>query len=94
LPAQTSFGREAFHKEGLMAREPQNTHFHIHWTKKKILDWEPFDTGHEALSHALELARPTELFTIEEFSVSCANHGATVSSRSRPEGEPTNQANK
>jgi hypothetical protein len=65
-----------------MDRKPWNTHFHIHWTKKKILDWEPFDTGHEALSHALELARPTELFTIEEFSMKCPVCGGKAASAS------------
>jgi hypothetical protein len=63
-----------------MAREPHNTHFHIHWTRKKILDSEPFDTGHEALSHGLELARPGESFTIEQFSEGCPVCGEKAAS--------------
>jgi hypothetical protein len=53
-----------------MDRKP-NIHFHIHWSKKKRLDWEGFDTRPEATARALELATPGELFTIEEFSSTC-----------------------
>ena len=50
-----------------MDREPK-IHFRIHWSKKKYLEWEAFDTRHEAMTRALEVATPGELFTIETFS--------------------------
>jgi hypothetical protein len=49
-----------------MDRELRSTHFHVRWTKKAVFDWRPFETGHEALEHALQFARPAELFSIEE----------------------------
>ena len=63
-----------------MDRKPWNTHFHIHWTKKKILDWEPFNTNNEAGARADELAGLGELFTIEEFSAKCPVCGAKAAS--------------
>jgi hypothetical protein len=54
-----------------MDREPRNNHFHIHWIKKKILDWEPFNTHADAQARAQELAGPNEIFTVEELSVKC-----------------------
>jgi hypothetical protein len=55
-------------------------HFHIHWSKKKRLDWEGFDTRHEATARALELASPDEPFTIEEFSSTCSACGPKAAS--------------
>ena len=54
-----------------MYREPRNNHFHIHWIKKKILDWEPFNTHADAQARAQELAGSNEIFTVEELSVKC-----------------------
>lgn len=34
--------------------DPQLIHFHIHWSRKKRLDWESFDSRHEATVRALE----------------------------------------
>jgi hypothetical protein len=45
-------------------------HFHIHWVGKD-LDWECFDTIEEARMRAGELARPGEIFAIEEVSMNC-----------------------
>jgi hypothetical protein len=59
-----------------MDREPRNTHFHIHWTRKNIFDWEPFTTHTEAVERAQELAGPHELFSVEELSVQCPACGA------------------
>ena len=55
-------------------------HYHIRWTKKNILDWEPFNTKHEALSHAIGFARAGDVFTIEEVSTPCPVCGAKVAS--------------
>jgi hypothetical protein len=57
-------------------------HFHIRWTEKNLFDWEPFDTKHEALSHALNLARHGETFTIEEVFAPCCVCGAKAASAS------------
>jgi hypothetical protein len=65
-----------------MDRKPLNTHFHIHWTKKEILDWEPFRTHTEALARAEELSGTDELFTIAEVSVKCPVCGAKAASAS------------
>ena len=46
-------------------------HFHIHWNSKENLDWEGFDSHAEALARALEIARPGEMFVIEEISATC-----------------------
>jgi hypothetical protein len=54
-----------------MDRKPLNSHFHIHWIKKKILDWEPFKSHADALARAEELAGPDELFSVEELSTKC-----------------------
>ncbi len=42
-------------------------HFHIFWDDRH-LDWECFGTREEANMRAQELARPGEIFTIEEIS--------------------------
>ena len=47
-------------------------HFHIHWTNKDSVDWEPFDSQQRAEARALELARFGELFTIEDFCTPCS----------------------
>jgi hypothetical protein len=43
-------------------------HFHIWWSRKPLIDRRIFDTESEATRHALEIAKPGELFTIEECS--------------------------
>jgi hypothetical protein len=60
----------------------QERHFHIHWTKNDRLNWEAFDSHDEALSHAIEIAQPGEVFTIEEASVPCRLCGCKVASAS------------
>jgi hypothetical protein len=65
-----------------MDQKPLNTHFHIHWTTKKILDWEPFRTHADALARAEELAGPSELFSVEEISAKCPVCGAKAASAS------------
>ncbi len=60
----------------------QKLHFHIHWNKNDRLDWEAFDSHNEALSRALEIARPGEMFTIEDVSAECLICGAKASSAS------------
>jgi hypothetical protein len=45
-------------------------HFHIRWSRKPLNDYEGFDTRIEAAQRALKLAKPGELFTIEECSAS------------------------
>jgi hypothetical protein len=41
-------------------------HFHIRWSAKNHLDWERFNSPSEAMTRAVELSRPGEMFTIEE----------------------------
>ena len=65
-----------------MDRKPLNTHFHIHWTIKKILDWEPFKSHADALARAKELSGTGELFTIAEVSVKCPVCGVKAASAS------------
>jgi len=65
-----------------MDRVPRTTHFHIHWTRKNISDWEPFTSHAEALERAQELAGPHELFSVEEHSVKCPACGAKAASAS------------
>lgn len=55
-----------------MDRPSIGSHFHIHWDKKKSLDWEGFETHAGALARAFELARPGEKFTIEEVPATCS----------------------
>ena len=65
-----------------MDRRPWNTHFHIHWTTKKILDCEPFNTHNEDLARAEELAGPGDLFSVEELSAKCPVCGGKAASAS------------
>jgi hypothetical protein len=65
-----------------MDRKPLNTRFHIHWIKKKILDWEPFNNHAEALSRAQELAAPNQIFTVEELSAKSPVCGGKAASAS------------
>jgi hypothetical protein len=65
-----------------MDRERRNNHFHIHWIRKKILDWEPFNTHADAQARAQELAGPNEIFTVEELSVKCPVCGGKAVSAS------------
>ena len=50
---------------------PQKIHFHMHWMKTDRLDREGFHSHNEALSRALQLAQPVDVFAIEEVSESC-----------------------
>ncbi len=50
-------------------------HYHIRWENKTTLDWECFHTYSDATRRAAELARPYELFTIEEVSSDCPRFG-------------------
>ena len=65
-----------------MDRRPLNTHFHIHWIKKKTFDWEPFNTHADALARAQELACSNEIFTVEETSGQCQLCGTKAASAS------------
>jgi hypothetical protein len=65
-----------------MDRKPLNTHFRIHWIKKKILDWEPFNTHARAQARAQELAGPNEIFTVEELSARCPVCGGKAATAS------------
>jgi hypothetical protein len=51
--------------------ESSKTHFHIHWIESSRLDWECFKTHLDAAARALELARPDEVFQIEELTTQC-----------------------
>jgi hypothetical protein len=46
-------------------------HFHIHWSTTDQVDWQRFDTKAEADRRAVELVKPTESFTLEEFGANC-----------------------
>lgn len=46
------------------------THYHIRWSDRK-LDWEAFSTPKEAEVSAMQLARQSETYTIEEFDGDC-----------------------
>ena len=52
-------------------------HFHIHWDRKPLIDRESFDTRSKATKRALELAKPGEVFTIEECSATRSVCGPT-----------------
>jgi hypothetical protein len=65
-------------------RFERSPHFHIHWVGKDM-DWECFDTREEARRRAGELARPGEIFTIEEVSMNCPMHQRGVSRQDEPE---------
>jgi hypothetical protein len=60
--------------------DPQLIHFHIHWSRKERLDWESFDSRHEATVRALEVASPGEIFTIEECTETCTLCGPRAKS--------------
>ena len=45
-------------------------HYHIRWSDLK-LDWEAFSTRREAEASAMQLARASETYTIEEFDGDC-----------------------
>ena len=46
-------------------------HYHIRWSSKELLDWEPFDTRTDAEARAAQLVRSGETFTIEECDETC-----------------------
>lgn len=46
-------------------------HYHIRWSNSE-LDWEPFGTREEAEASALNLVRPNENYTIQEFDETCS----------------------
>jgi hypothetical protein len=58
------------------------THFHIHWAGVAKVDWEPFDTREGAEQRVLELRRPGENNTIEEYDESCPRCGKKTASAS------------
>jgi hypothetical protein len=43
-------------------------HFHIFWHGKKTFDWQVFDTYDDAVVRALQIALPSEIFSIESCS--------------------------
>jgi hypothetical protein len=47
-------------------------HYHIRWSSRPILDWEPFQTRAEAEAVATQLVRDGETYDIEEFDEACA----------------------
>ena len=47
------------------------SHFHIHWSGKPTVDWEPFSSRAEAEASAKHLALPGETYTVEEHGKSC-----------------------
>jgi hypothetical protein len=47
-------------------------HYHIRWSTRPVLDWEPFETRAEAEAVAKQLVRYGETYKIEEFDESCA----------------------
>jgi hypothetical protein len=49
-------------------RNIPDSHFHIRWNEKNVLDWECFDTREEAEAQARELAAWNETLTIEAVS--------------------------
>ena len=53
------------------AKVRERSHYHIHWSSKKELDWESFDTPQEAESAAKQLVRPGESYSIEQFGDDC-----------------------
>lgn len=46
-------------------------HYHIRWSDSQ-LDWEAFCTREEAETLALNLVRPHENYTIQEFDETCS----------------------
>jgi hypothetical protein len=59
----------------LKSEPPRRKHFHIRWSGIGELDWERFDTLAEASARALDLVRPGEKFTIEEYQAKCPRCG-------------------
>jgi hypothetical protein len=51
--------------------EANATHFHIHWSGKETLDWEPFNTREEAERRAAEIVQRDEEYTVEEHGQDC-----------------------
>jgi hypothetical protein len=47
-------------------------HYHIRWSTRPILDWEPFKTHAEAEAVAQQLVCFGETYGIEEFGENCA----------------------
>jgi hypothetical protein len=54
-----------------MLPDPKAPHYHIRWSGKDRLDWQPFLTHAEAEAAALELVQPAESFTVEQYSGDC-----------------------
>jgi hypothetical protein len=65
-------------------------HYHIHWSGKTTLDYEPFATGAEAEESAKQLARPGETFTIEEHGETCPQCMALM--KKSPSRDSSNEA--
>jgi hypothetical protein len=47
-------------------------HYHIRWSTKPNLDWQPFDTAAEAETAATYMLLPDETFTVEEAGEMCS----------------------
>lgn len=46
-------------------------HYHIRWSGRAVLDWEPFSTRVEAEASAKQLVRSGETYNIEERDGDC-----------------------
>lgn len=46
-------------------------HYHIRWSDRTVLDWEPFSTRVEAEASAKQLVRSGETYNIEERDGEC-----------------------
>jgi hypothetical protein len=51
--------------------ETAAAHFHIRWSSKEKLDWEPFRTAGEARSAAAGWVRDGETYVIEQADENC-----------------------
>ena len=58
----------------------RKTHYHIRWTRKAKLDWQPFRTSAEAEERAKELALRGEGYAIEEHGEACSQCGSMMKS--------------
>ena len=58
------------------------THYHIRWSGKAMLDWQPFSTPEEAKVSAIELVRLGETYAIEEHDDPCPRCQATINMES------------
>jgi hypothetical protein len=59
-----------------------NLHYHIRWSGRVELDWEPFGTRAEAESGAKELVRLGETYTVEQYDATCLRCAGVVKMKS------------